>query len=113
VSYAHTGPAPKLEHSAASQIVRIVQEALQNVEKHAAASEVIVRSEMRGDELRVSVVDDGTGFDSDEVTADVKQCSGFGLVSLRERARLAGGTVQVESAPGKGTRVTVTVPEVE
>ncbi|MEO7910918.1 MAG: sensor histidine kinase, partial [Roseiflexaceae bacterium] len=107
-SYAHSGPPPPLGHAAATQVLRIVQEALQNVEKHAHAHTVAVGSVLADGELRIWVRDDGVGFAPDAPPAQ-GNANGFGLLSLRERARLAGGTLQVESAPGAGTRVVVTI----
>ncbi|HJZ49858.1 MAG TPA: GAF domain-containing sensor histidine kinase, partial [Roseiflexaceae bacterium] len=108
-AYAHSGLPPQLGHAAATQVLRIVQEALQNVEKHAQASAVDVGSETDDGELRVWVRDDGVGFAPEAVPASGAG-NGFGLLSLRERARLAGGTLQVESAPGAGTLVAITIP---
>jgi signal transduction histidine kinase len=107
-SYAHSGPPPPLGHAAATQVLRIVQEALQNVEKHAQAHAVAVGSELADGQLRIWVRDDGIGFAPDAPPAQANG-NGFGLLSLRERARLAGGTLQVDSAPGQGTRVIVTI----
>jgi signal transduction histidine kinase len=83
---------------------RIVQEALTNARKHGAARHVTVR--IRDEESRVaaSITDDGKGFD---VTA---RAAGFGLIGIRERAELLDGQLRVESAPGSGTTITVTVP---
>jgi signal transduction histidine kinase len=106
--YEHHGGTPALDHAAAAQVLRIVQEALQNVEKHAHAQRVQVLSESDAGGLRVQVRDDGVGF-APEAPVTGANGSGFGLLSLRERARLAGGTLQVESAPDAGTQITVTI----
>jgi signal transduction histidine kinase len=106
-SYAHSGPPIVLGHAAATQVLRVAQEALQNVEKHARAGTVEVRSAAEAGQLRVWVRDDGAGF---AALPEPGAGGGFGLLSLHERARLAGGTLQVESAPGAGARVMVTVP---
>lgn len=104
--YAHHGAALALDHAAASQVLRIVQEALQNVEKHAHARTVTVGSESLEDTVRFWVSDDGVGFDpAMQPMSSGGNGGSFGLVSLHERARLAGGTLLVESAPGAGTRV--------
>jgi signal transduction histidine kinase len=108
-SYRHSGPPPQLGHAAATQVLRIVQEALQNVEKHAGARVVELGSELEHGELRVWVRDDGVGF-TPGAPPGHSNGNGFGLLSLRERARLAGGTLHVASAPGAGTLVTVKVP---
>ena len=90
------------------QLLRIVQEILVNVRKHSRARKVVLRVSVREDELRVAVKDDGKGFDLE----GIKAAGGahFGLMIMRERARLLGGHVQIESQPGEGTYVVVQVP---
>lgn len=104
--YQHSGAPPELGSASATQVLRIVREALQNVEKHAQATVVVIASECDDGALIVSVRDDGVGF---ALVESVGNDSGFGLVSLRERARLAGGTIDITSAPDTGTCVTVTI----
>jgi signal transduction histidine kinase len=108
-NYAHNGPPIELDHPAATQVLRIVQEALLNIEKHARAKTVQVGSTMEDGALRVWVRDDGVGFAADAPHEHAASGNGFGLLSLRERARLAGGTLEVESAPGEGTVVSITI----
>lgn len=108
-SYSHQGPPFDLPGERATQVLRIVQEALQNVEKHACATRVEVRSRRDNGLTLVWVRDDGRGFDPAAPPAPAG--AGFGLPSLRERARLAGGSLLVQSAPGEGTVVQVSVPE--
>ncbi len=86
-------------------LYRIAQEALQNALRHAAASRVSLRLESLPDRVRLTVEDDGRGFAIEDATA-----SRFGLVGMRERTRLLGGTFQIESSPGAGTRITAEVP---
>ncbi len=94
-----------------AQLVRIVQEALTNVAKHAAASRVWVRAEAEGDSVRVSVEDNGTGFDP---TAESRGGDGhFGLASMRERAESVGGRLEIDSRPGAGCRIHIQMPLVE
>ena len=85
-------------------IYRIVQEALTNAAKHGGATKA--RVEVTEDESTVHIVvsDDGAGFDPGAATA------GFGLLGMRERVELLGGTIEIESAPGSGTTVNVSVP---
>jgi signal transduction histidine kinase len=109
-TYTHSGPPPPLDAAAATQAVRIMQEALLNVEKHAQATTVTVQSETNDGAVRVSVQDDGQGFDPQAPPRDGSTGSGFGLFSLQERARLAGGHLQVQSAPGTGTQITLLIP---
>ncbi len=104
-SYSHNGPAPQLASAAASQVLRIAQEALHNAEKHASASHVAVATTVKSGVFRLTVCDDGIGFDAAAPHA------GFGFRSMHERARLAGGEVQVESAVSGGTRVVLEIPQ--
>jgi signal transduction histidine kinase len=83
-------------------LVRIVREAVANAARHAAPS--TVRLELaNGRRVRVCVADDGQGFEPRHTT-------GFGLISMRDRARLVGASLRVDSHPGRGTRVEVLVP---
>lgn len=91
----------------ASCIFRIVQEALTNISKHAAASHVSIRGGMDGDSYRLSVRDDGQGF---EPQSQVNR-TGFGLLGIAERVRELEGTMEMDSLPGKGTRLLMTFPE--
>lgn len=90
------------------QLLRIVQEALTNVRRHAAARCVRVAFAVEAGRARVTVEDDGQGFDPR--ARDHGWGSHVGLRVMRERAKEVGGTVRVDSAPGQGTRVTVDVP---
>ncbi len=96
-----------LPPEAASQVVQIVREALWNVRKHAEAGRVTLSCARRGEAVVVEVGDDGRGFD---VGAARRNGRTFGLAIMEDRARAAGGSLRVESRPGGGTRVTVTVP---
>lgn len=93
-----------------SQLYRIVQEALNNVSKHASATCVSVLLERRDDAAILIVEDDGVGFKLEMVTDPGRRHEGLGFVSMQERAALVGGRVQFESAPGKGTTVFVRIP---
>ncbi|MBI2953939.1 MAG: sensor histidine kinase [Chloroflexi bacterium] len=89
-------------------IYRVVQEALQNVRKHSHASKVKVTLGRSEKSLRLSIEDDGEGFDMQEQQA--RQVGHFGLTSMKERSQLIGAELEVVSAPGKGTKVVLTVP---
>ncbi len=97
---APTRLAPELE----ATLYRLVQEALNNVVKHAGAAEVEINISEGADALRVRVQDDGAGFDPSAVTGR------FGLMGMRERVELAGGELEVSSRPGQGTRVIARLP---
>ncbi len=110
-TYAHEGPMPRLDHATATQMLRIVQEALQNVEKHAQATRVTVELSTDPEAIRLKVCDDGIGFTLDAPAEHSgTRFDGFGLHSLRERARIAGGRLRIESVPGQGTSVEIHVP---
>jgi signal transduction histidine kinase len=89
-------------------LYRIVQEALNNIRRHAGVQEAEVRVEVGGQEIRIEIEDQGAGFDQD--TDRGRGLQGLGLISMRERADLVGGSIDVWSRPGSGTRVQVKVP---
>ncbi len=86
-------------------LFRIAQEALTNIAAHAQAATVRVRLLLTPAEVRLAIEDDGRGFAPDTLVA-----GRFGLVGMNERARLMGGTLQLSSSPGEGTRLEVVVP---
>jgi two-component system sensor histidine kinase UhpB len=95
---------PELPLDVATALYRIAQEALRNVEKHSGASEVTVRLQRTGADLRLEIDDDGVGL-RDQHDAP----RGLGLLSMRERAREIGGELQLATGPKGGTRVIATV----
>ncbi len=96
--------------TAATAIFRIVQEAVSNIAKHSQAKNVKITLEFRESEVRVLVDDDGCGFDPDSLKQPLDSGRGLGLIGMRERAELFGGTVEIESSPGQGTHIRVRVP---
>lgn len=93
-----------------SFLFRTVRELLVNVGKHARADRAEVRLRREDDDYRIVVGDDGAGFDVKSLAAPVRGRGGFGLFSIRERTDYMGGGVEIESSPGRGTRVTLVVP---
>jgi signal transduction histidine kinase len=89
-------------------IYRILQEALTNVARHSQASRAIVAISPTNSGIQVSIRDDGRGFTPHESRGDSRQP--LGLVGMRERAALIGGTVTIASGIGKGTTITVDLP---
>ena len=87
-------------------VYRIAQEALRNVIAHAGASRVEVRLFRRADNAEITIADDGRGFDVN----DPERRKGLGLVSITERAKIAGGTISIETGLNQGTRVHATIP---
>jgi two-component system sensor histidine kinase DegS len=88
-------------------VYRVMQEALQNVHKHAHASAVGIAWSRANDSWVLHVTDDGMGFDLVKAARHKKS---VGLLSMRERAELIGGSLQIQSTPGKGTAVTLLLP---
>ncbi|GIW95108.1 MAG: hypothetical protein KatS3mg110_3149 [Pirellulaceae bacterium] len=86
-------------------VYRIVQEAIQNVLKHSGTDEAFVRVTQEQDTLRIEIEDHGRGFQPGKVGKEH-----FGLVSMRQRAQLLGGTLRVLSRPGAGTRIVALIP---
>lgn len=84
---------------------RMVQEILNNIIKHAKAKHIAISLDTTTNRLLLSISDDGIGFDSD---SDDQQ--GSGLANIRKRAAIVGGTAQIDSALGKGTRITINIP---
>ena len=85
--------------------VRVVGEALANITRHARAQHVAVALQPSDRLLDIEVRDDGVGFDPAQIGA-----GHYGLIGLRERVRLIGGTLNIESAPGQGTTLKVCLP---
>lgn len=94
-------------------LYRLVQEGLTNVLKHAQAGKVSIVLERKSEGLALVLEDDGIGFDPDNVERDVlggERAPGLGLSGMKERVALLGGTIAVESAPGKGSTIFVQIP---
>jgi signal transduction histidine kinase len=90
-------------------LFRVVQEALNNVVKHAQTDQAEVCLELRGETISVTVEDRGVGFDPAGVDSDA---SHLGLTSMHERVKALGGSLSVESQPQQGTRIQIKVPGV-
>jgi signal transduction histidine kinase len=99
-----TGTARRLPTGTEVVLLRVAQEALANVRKHAAAGNVEVRLCYAGTAVRLTVRDDGQGFDP------ARTSDGYGLRGMRERVRQVGGTVTITTRPGAGTEVSAEVP---
>ena len=91
-------------------VFKALQELIANAAKHARANRVDIRTVWREEGLEISVSDDGQGFDTSSFESGLSDDCCFGLFSIRERLRYLGGTLHIESAPGKGTRIAVTTP---
>lgn len=101
------GEEQRQPHHIEFQLLRIVQESITNALKHAQAGHIVVRFQFTPEDLRVSITDDGTGFDAAQPPA--VHGTQFGLLGMRERAAKIRGTLDIQSHPGAGSIVTVTV----
>jgi signal transduction histidine kinase/streptogramin lyase len=89
-------------------LLRITQEAVTNVVKHAGATRISVKMQLEGGKIRLCISDNGRGFDQQKAFS---QLGGhFGLIGMRERAERLGGELKLASEPGQGTQILVTVP---
>jgi signal transduction histidine kinase len=99
-----------LHHEAALCLVRVLQETLMNVYRHAAAREVIVQLQITAETITLTVCDDGDGFRVAEAEATASLTNHFGIAGMQERVERVGGRFHITSTPGHGTRVEVQVP---
>jgi signal transduction histidine kinase len=99
---------PRLTPNAQLQVLRIVQESLANIRKHANATRASLAIVQTASTLRITIEDNGAGFKPGELGRS--EMPRFGLSTMRERAETIGGRFQLDSVPGSGTRVTVEFP---
>jgi signal transduction histidine kinase len=104
------GQERRLSSEAELTLFRIAQEALNNVRKHAQATRVVTTIEMSDSAIQLMIQDDGIGFKPPTLADHPATASKLGLIGMHERARLLSGTLVIDSAPGRGTKVLVNVP---
>ena len=109
-SVVEQGSSRRLPRASEETLFRIAQEALGNVAKYACAGKVTVTIDTESDVTRLTIADDGCGFDPSACEAPAKG-TGWGLMIMRERATAIGAELVVDSVPGHGTRVIVTLKE--
>jgi PAS domain S-box-containing protein len=101
----------RLSEEAELVIFRVTQEALRNMWKHAGATNVEVLVEFAENKTKVTVIDDGKGFEPPKNMSDLASLGKLGLAGMQERAQLIGGTIEVQSQLDKGTSVSIEVPK--
>lgn len=89
---------------------RLAQEALSNAARHAHARQVTLLANLQEQELTLTIEDDGQGFETPENPEALTEAGHYGLVGMRERVRLVGGTLEIHSRPGQGTRISAHLP---
>ncbi len=107
VSFAAEDPPAGFPRESSLALYRIAQESLRNIAAHAGASEVSAELGVVDGNVRLSIEDDGSGFDREQA----RRRGGLGLASLDERARLVGGRIAIRTAPGQGVRIVAEVPQ--
>jgi signal transduction histidine kinase len=105
--------APPMAGPAAISLYRILQEALTNAVRHGHASEIHVRLERDADHVRLSIEDNGRGFDPAAVLGSPADTKRVGLLGMQERVKMVGGWLDVRSEPGRGTKLIAHVPAEE
>jgi len=103
-------PGHKLSAERETTLFRAIQEAIRNVARHSEATQVLIQVEEHAHDLLVEIEDDGHGFDPASVTVPGPSGRGLGLLGMRERLSMVGGSVEVISSPDAGTRVVLRVP---
>jgi signal transduction histidine kinase len=99
-----------LDTNAQGILFYIVEEAVNNARKHAQAEQIVVRLYQRESDVVVEVEDNGVGFDVSAVDSNYDQRGSLGMINMRERTELIEGTLRIQSAKGRGTKITILIP---
>lgn len=110
VSYKDDGSSKPLAEDVKILLYRAAGELLRNAAKHSGASRIRLSSTLKALDIVLQVEDDGAGFDPGAVGSNNGKMTGYGLFSIRERIDCIGGRMEIDSRPGTGTRITLTVP---
>lgn len=110
VSVKHTGMEQRLPKEVEFALYRIAQGAIANIAWHSKAKNAVINLRNNSDEFVMEIEDDGKGFDASKPIQVDESGHGRGLLSMKERASLLGGTCDIQSQPGKGTKITVRMP---
>lgn len=105
-----TGAARRIGEQQELTLFRVAQEAIRNAERHGKACQIALELDFQVDEVRLIIRDDGLGFTPPSDLKCLAQSQKFGLLGMRERVEQLQGTLRLESEPGKGTVVAVTLP---
>lgn len=100
----------RLTSEAETAVFRAVQEAIANIVRHAHAESVLIQGSVERGHLTIEIEDDGEGFDPETAVGTHGSLRGIGLLGMQERMEILGGTLTLESEPGAGTRVVMTIP---
>jgi signal transduction histidine kinase len=100
----------RLPSETETAVFRAVQEAITNIARHAHAESVLIQVAAQDGLLTIEIEDDGAGFDPARAAGGPGSMRGVGLLGMRERIGILGGTLQIDSEPGGGTRILMQVP---
>lgn len=104
------GGSPRVNSGVEVTVFRLVQEALNNVEKHAQAEQVKIKIEFSKDKIIIVIEDDGKGFDEKEIKSKINKKEHYGLLGMKERLNLLNGTYNINTVVGRGTKLMVSIP---
>jgi signal transduction histidine kinase len=110
VNFQHQGRENRLDPDVELALYRMVQEALNNIARHAQASQANLNIKFQPDQISVQVIDDGIGFDVPLSPAEFAPSGHFGLLGLYERAELIGARLEIHSSPGEGCQIDIHLP---
>lgn len=112
ISFIYRGNDSGIEYYMTSTIFRMVQEALSNVKKHAEADNIHIRLVLTNARITLDIIDDGKGFIAEELMTRKfdRLKGGFGIQGIRERLELVSGSLDIQSSPGKGTKLHIEIP---
>jgi signal transduction histidine kinase len=99
-----------LDPNIASTVFAVIEEAVNNARKHARGAPIHVQVQKQNGTLLAAIADEGPGFDMNAISSNYNARGSLGMVNMQDRARLVDGQLNLESAPGRGTRVTLRVP---
>lgn len=101
---------PRMEGRVEMALFAIIQEAVTNALKHAKAENIFVKIGKDGSHITVTILDDGLGFDTQLLNQNYEDRGSYGMINLKERSELAGGKLTIQSAPGAGTEIIISLP---
>jgi len=113
VKFSTTGKIRRLQPSLETTLFRVIQETFNNIVKHAHAKNVLLIMAFRKDRVNIRIKDDGAGFDIKQADSSKNSLKGLGLLGIKERINLIGGSMIINSSPGCGTEIKLEIPLID
>jgi two-component system sensor histidine kinase DegS len=110
VDFKTVGKEKRLPSQLETTLFRVIQEAVTNITRHAGAKNTSISLQFKRSMIRVSIKDDGKGFDVEEAITSRDRPRGLGLLGMKERVELAKGTLSIRSRAGYGTQISIEIP---